>query len=800
MTMATILMSRVSIVFLLCISVLVSEQLRYSIPEEVERGTYVGNVADDLGLKVWELPTRKFLLISDYSKQYMEINVENGFLFVNERIDREQLCSKTAACYLSFQITLDNPLEMFPVEVEILDVNDNSPVFSRKEFYLQINELNAPGARFPLESARDLDVGTNTINTYQINPNEHFIIKVQTRRGGNKNVELVLKRSLDREKQSTFTLVLTAIDGGIPQRSGTARIIINVIDTNDNAPVFDHETYRATVMENIANGSLVLRVHAADIDEGTNADVTYSFTNHVSQTIRELFKLDPMTGEIRVRGVLDFEEANVYEFDVQAMNSAPSELSGLANVVIDVLDTNDNRPVLQVTVVSSAVREDASSGVGIALISVTDRDSGEYGTVQCQIPDSIPFKIERSLKGNYKLITNGFLDHEITPLYNISISAWDGGFPPLSASKFVVVSVIDVNDNSPSFTQSSYKAYLMENNAPGTSIFAVSANDADLNQNAEISYSIVDNRQQEEIPSSAYFTINSKNGNIYALRSFDYEQQKHFQVKVQAQDAGSPPLSSTAFVNVIILDQNDNAPIIVSPLTWNNSATVEVMPRSTYPGYLVTKVIATDEDSGQNARLSYEFLEATDPSLFTDGLLSGEIRATRAFSDQDIFAVRVVLCVKDNGQPSLSSSATISFLVMSNVTEKSFEQRDEPRHSKFFSGINSYLIIIFGTTSFLFLIIILFLLTLKCRQDRNTAEVYSSAVCCCNGRNSTDGFNRTPTGRDPLNYSGEVQTGSYHYSVCLSPESSKSDFLFLKPCHPTLPFNDRSVRDSNAIN
>ncbi|XP_072446361.1 protocadherin gamma-A1-like isoform X2 [Chiloscyllium punctatum] len=691
MTMATILMSRVSTIFLLCISDLVSEQLRYSIPEEVERGTYVGNVAEDLGLKVWELASRKFLLISDYSKKYMEVNVENGFLFVNEEIDREQLCSKTAACPLSFQITLDNPLEMYPLEVEILDVNDNSPIFSRKEFYLQINELNAPGARIPLESARDLDVGTNTINTYQINPNEHFDMKVQTRRGGSKRAELVLKRYLDREQQSMFTLVLTAIDGGIPQRSGTARIIINVIDANDNAPVFDHETYRASTLENTVNGSLVLRVHATDIDEGTNAEVTYSFTHDVSQNIRDLFKLEPVSGEIRVRGVLDFEETNVYEFDVQAMNSAPPELSTLANVVIDVVDTNDNRPVLQLTMVSSAVREDASSGISIALISVTDRDSGEYGEVHCQIPENIPFKIEKSLKGKYKLITNGFLDHEITQLYNISISAWDGGFPPLSAMTFIVVSVIDVNDNSPSFTQSTYNVYLMENNAPGASIFAVSANDADLNQNAEITYSIVDNRQQEEIPSSAYFTINSKNGNIYALRSFDYERQKHFQVKAQAQDAGSPPLSSTAFVNIIILDQNDNAPIIVSPLTWNNSATVEVIPHSTHPGYLITKVIATDEDSGQNARLSYELLETTDPSLFTVGHLSGEIRATRAFSDQDIFAVRVVLCVKDNGQPSLSSSATISFIVMSNVTEKSFEQRDEPRHSEFFSACISLL-------------------------------------------------------------------------------------------------------------
>ncbi|GCC29855.1 hypothetical protein chiPu_0008298 [Chiloscyllium punctatum] len=120
-----------------------------------------------------------------------------------------------------------------------------------------------------------------------------------------------------------FTVILTAIDGGIPQRSGTARIIINVMDANDNAPVFDHETYRATVMENNANGSLVLKVHAADKDEGANAEVVYSFTNYVSQNVRELFKLDSVTGEIRIQGVLDFEETTAYELDVQAEIYAP---------------------------------------------------------------------------------------------------------------------------------------------------------------------------------------------------------------------------------------------------------------------------------------------------------------------------------------------------------------------------------------------------------------------------------------------------------------------------------------------
>uniref|UniRef100_UPI00398E4B27 protocadherin-10-like n=1 Tax=Pristiophorus japonicus TaxID=55135 RepID=UPI00398E4B27 len=788
--MANALMSGASFIFLLCVSDLVSEQIRYSIPEELEHGAFVGNIAEDLRLNVWELSSRNFRLISDHIKQYMEVNLENGILFVNERIDREQLCGQSSTCSLSLQIALDNPSEIHPVAVKILDVNDNSPSFTKSEFYLPISEIIAPVARFPLESALDPDVGTNTISSYQISPNEYFGINVQTRRDGSKSAELLLEKSLDREQQSTFNLVLTAIDGGIPQRSCIARIIITVLDANDNAPLFDHEVYRANIVENVAKGTLVTRINAADLDEGTNAELTYSFTNHVSKRMRELFKLDPVTGEIRVQGVLDFEASKVYELDVQAVENALDRRAGHTKVMVDIIDTNDNAPELDVTLVSSAVREDARPGTVIALISVTDPDSGEYGHVQCQIPGNIPFKLENPLRNNYKLVTDGILDREMAPVYNISISAWDGGSPPFSTDKAFSVSVTDVNDNAPRFTQPSYNVYLMENNTPSASIFAVAALDADLAQNGKITYSLLGNKMRE-LSTSAYVMINSKNGNIYALRSFDYEQLKHFQINVQAQDGGSPPLSSTAIVNVIILDQNDNAPVIVSPSTWNSTASVAIVPQSMHPGYLLIKIIATDADSGQNARLSYQLLEATDPSLFTVGFLSGEIKATRHLLDKDIMTERLVLCVKDNGQPTLSSTTTISFTILSNVTEKTYERTETSRQSEYFGDLNRYLIIILGSTTFLFLGIIIFLVVLKLKQDSTIAENDRR-------RNSTDAFNRRPGPNEPLNYTGPAQTQGYRYTMCLSPESSKSDFLFLKPCHPTLPFNDLAGRDTNA--
>ncbi|XP_059506529.1 protocadherin-10-like [Stegostoma tigrinum] len=786
-----------SFICLLCVLDLVRGQIRYMIPEELERGAFVGKITEDLKREAWELSVHKCRLVTSERKKYIEVNLEDGILFVNERIDREQICRQSSTCSLSFEIALDNPLEMHRVVVEILDVNDNSPQFSKAEFSLQISELIAPGARFPLESAHDPDVGTNAISTYQISPNDHFYIKVQIRSDGSRSAELILDKSLDREQQSTFHLTLTAFDGGIPPRSGTARLTIMVVDINDNAPLFDREIYKSTLAENSAKGTLVATISAVDLDEGTNAEVTYSFTHHVSERIRELFTLEPNNGEIRVEGVLDFEETTVYELDVQAVDSAVPGLAGHAKVMVHLLDLNDNFPVIDVTSVSSTVSEDTAPGTVIAVVTVTDLDSEQNGQVHCQVLRDGPFKLQKSSRNKFELLTRNILDRETVSFYNISLSAWDEGTPTLSAHRTILIELSDINDNAPRFTQSSYNAYLMENNAPGASIFAVTAFDSDSDKNGDVAYSISENRMQK---GPGYVTINSKNGNIYSLRSFDYERLKHFQIQVEAQDAGSPSRSSTATVNVIILDQNDNAPVITSPLMWNSSALLEIKSQVVHPGSLVSKIIATDADSGQNARLSYQVLEGTDSRIFTVGHLSGEIRATQNIREHEIVAERLIILVKDNGQPSLSSTATISFIIGANVTDKSSEPSDKPRLSEYFSVPNRYLIIILGSTSFLFLVAIIVLVILKFRQDGSIAETCNSSELCHRSSSWNGSSYHRPSPNERLNYAGPVQNEGYHYTICLSPESSKSDFLFLKPYHPTMPFKEANVRGANVMN
>ncbi|KAK5608986.1 hypothetical protein CRENBAI_017678 [Crenichthys baileyi] len=681
-----------------CVVDLVLAQIRYSIPEELDHGAFVGNIAEDLGLDVAKLSARRFRIVSGAKRQYLEVNLENGILFVNEKIDREELCERSPSCFLHLQVVIENPLELYRVEVEILDVNDNSPSFPWAEFNLDITESAAPGSRFPLESAQDQDVGTNSLRSYQLSTNQHFVLNIQTRNDGSKFAELVLDTPLDREQQKRHEMVLTAFDGGSPERSGTALITITVLDANDNVPVFDRSVYRSSLVENAPRGTLVLKLNATDLDEGSNGEVTYAFSGHAPLKVRELFSVDPYMGEIRVKGVVDYEKASVYELYVQAKDRGPSAVAVHSKVLVDILDVNDNAPEVILTSVSTPVQEDAPPGTVIAVISVMDRDSGENGNVDCQIPNNVPFQLHSSFKNYYTLVTSEHLDRETMSEFNITLTARDLGSPSLSTRKTILVQVSDINDNPPRFSQPSYTVYVTENNAPGASICSVSAFDPDSNQNAYLSYSILEG-QIQGMPVSTYVSINSDNGNIYALRSFDYEQLRNFQILVQAQDAGFPPLASNVTVNVFVLDQNDNAPVIVSPLPKNGTVATEVVPRSVDAGYLIAKITALDADAGQNSRLSYQVLQATDPGLFSVALYTGEIRTIRRLVEKDATRQRLVILIKDNGQPPLSATASIVLTVVDSVPESLSDFGDLTLSPKPPSNLALYLIVSLSTVS-----------------------------------------------------------------------------------------------------
>ncbi|KAG9490994.1 hypothetical protein GDO78_006376, partial [Eleutherodactylus coqui] len=697
-------------------------QLQYTVLEEMKQGSVIGNVAKDLGLNVKELADRKFQLISQTNRQYFSVNLENGDLLLSERLDRETLCGIKSICFINLEAVIENPLNFYTITIEIQDVNDNAPIFSKKHFGLEISELTLPGARFALGNAQDPDLGTNSVQSYTLSGNGNFGLGEKTTTDGIKYPEIILEKSLDREKQSFYELILTALDGGNPQKSSTATVKIIVQDVNDNFPMFSQDTYHIRLQENAAIGSLVIPLNATDEDEGSNAQITYSFS-HISDNELQLFTIDSLKGDIKVSGNLDYEMSDTYEMTVEAKDGGGHVTH--CKVSVQVIDVNDNAPEITMKSISPSIPEDSSAGTVIALLNVRDLDSGMNSEVVCHISDTLAFQLIPSSSSYYKLVTAGTMDRERNPSYNVTIQCMDSGSPPLSTNKTFHLNISDVNDNAPVFEKMNYILYIGENNQPGTSIYTVHASDSDWDENGKISYGIL-NSNVEEIPVSSYVSINSMTGVLYAQRSFDYEQLREFQFQVMAKDSGSPPLSSNVTVRICIIDKNDNAPKILYPSPdTEGSALFEFIPHSAEKGYLVTKVIAVDADSGHNAWLSYHLIQAPDPTIFTIGLYTGEIRIGRDLPDKDTLRQKIVVLVKDNGVPSLSCTVSVHLVVAENFQEIVPEIKRQPNVLHTSSNVTFYLVVSIGFISILFVATVLITIVLKCRKS-NTPTTYGA--------------------------------------------------------------------------
>uniref|UniRef100_A0A667X7T3 Protocadherin 2 alpha a 15 n=1 Tax=Myripristis murdjan TaxID=586833 RepID=A0A667X7T3_9TELE len=578
----------------------------------------------------------------------------------------------TSVCLINLKSVLESPLEIHYIAVEVLDVNDHSPSFPDKDKRLEISESTLPGARFQLHAAIDPDGGVNSVQQYKLSPNNNFRLEVKDRGKDGKIPILHLQSPLDRETSSNHKLLLTAIDGGKPPKTGTVEIFINVLDVNDNMPVFTKDMYSAVLNENSPIGTTVVQVNATDLDEGPNGEVWYSFGN-VNSKVRELFDVDPITGEITVKGLIDYEVDDIYEVDIQASDKGALPFKTDKSVTIEIIDMNDNEPEIEVTSLSGAISEDSRPGTTVALISITDLDSGLNGKVVSFVKGDVPFTLTHSIQDNmYAVVTKSELDRENKSNYHVTIVAKDTGKPTLTSEKTISIFVSDVNDNNPEFSQNPYTFYINENNAPGASVFSLRAFDRDDGENALIMYHIQkDERDHNKVTS--FLNINSDNGDIFALRSFDCETLKTFQFQVVATDSGTPSLSSNVTVNVFILDQNDNSPVILYPVSANGSAEgVEEIPRNVNPGHLVTKVRAYDPDIGYNGWLLFSLQDVSDHSLFALDQNMYSLVTKILLDREKESAYDVTIVAKDAGVPSLSSQKAIS-IVISDVNDNSPE-------------------------------------------------------------------------------------------------------------------------------
>uniref|UniRef100_UPI0037E71EED protocadherin alpha-3-like n=1 Tax=Semicossyphus pulcher TaxID=241346 RepID=UPI0037E71EED len=715
------------VAFLLAFSLIVgkaSGQIRYSISEEIKEGTAVGNIAKDLGIDPNILKARGFRIVSSSAEPLFQVNQIDGILYVNRNIDREEICQRTSVCLVNLKSVLENPLEIHYVAVEVLDVNDHAPSFPENNKRLEISESTLPGTRFQLHAALDPDGGTNSVQQYKLSANNNFRLEVKERGKDGKVPILQIQSPLDREASSSHRLLLTALDGGKPPKTGTMEILIDVLDVNDNAPVFTKDVYTADINENSPIGTIVLRVNATDRDDSLNGDVSYSFGN-VNNKVRELFDIDPITGEISVKGQIDFEVDDSYEIDIQASDSGAVPLRTEKGVTVNIKDINDNAPVIEVTSLSNTISEDSRPGTTVALISITDLDSGVNGKVISFVKDDVPFTLTPSIQDNmYAVVTKSQLDRENKSIYDVTVVAKDAGEPALTSEKTLRVVVSDINDNRPEFSMSRYNFYVTENNPAGVSVFSLTASDLDEGDNALVAYHIPREPGYEHTVAS-FLNINSESGDILALKSFDFETVKTFHFQVVATDSGTPSLSSNVTVNVFILDQNDNAPVILYPISSNGSAEgVEEIPRNVNAGHLVTKVRAYDADIGYNGWLLFSLQEVTEHSLFTLDRYTGQIRTLRSFTETDEAEHKLVILVKDNGNVSLSATATVIVKVVE--PKEAFAASDVKSATKDDeeNNVTFYLMITLGSVSALFLISIIVLIAMQCSKSTDYTSKY----------------------------------------------------------------------------
>uniref|UniRef100_A0A8V0YHV3 Cadherin domain-containing protein n=1 Tax=Gallus gallus TaxID=9031 RepID=A0A8V0YHV3_CHICK len=662
-------------------------QLRYSVPEELPKGSFVGDVATDLALELAALGARGARVVSPGRTQYFALHASSGHLVTAERIDREQLCEKEPQCVLRCELIVEGEMKVYAIEVEITDINDNAPSFKKLETGGEISEIDKPGG---------------TISSYALSGDEHFSLSVQAGADGEKRPELVLAKALDREEAAFHELLLRASDGGDPARTGTARIRVAVLDANDNAPAFSQAVYTVRVPEDVPVGSTLLRVTATDPDDGTNG--TYSIlTLNGSDSGLAMY--------------LDFEEAQSYELEVQARDGG--DLFDTATVSISVTDVNDNAPEISVRSALSEISEDAAPGTVVALLHVQDRDSGANGEVRCSLGEGVPFRLERALDDYYSVVTARELDRERASEYNVTVRAADGGSPALRSGAVLALRVLDVNDNAPVFAEARYSARLPENNAEGALVLTVRAWDADWGQNARVRYRLREGRLRGA-PLSSYVSVQAETGALYALRSFDYEEVREVELWVRAEDGGAPPLSSNVSVRLLIADENDNAPQVLYPPAAPGWAGVELAPRSAEPGALVAKVVAVDADAGQNAWLSYELAKATEPGLFRVGLHSGEVRTARSPLARDAARHSLVVVVKDRGRPALSATATLTVVLAESVAELLSELGSAAAPAEPAGSLTRWLVLAVAAVSCLFLAFLLLLLALRLRRWRRS--------------------------------------------------------------------------------
>lgn len=579
-------------------------------------------------------------LMNSRSSDYFHIHPETGLITTTQILDREHMdlhyFRVTATDHGTSRLSGTTM-----VAITVSDRNDHSPIFEQTEYRETIRENVEEGYPILQLRATDLDSPSNANIRYRFVGDMVVIARaafeIDPRSG------LITTRGVvDRETNEHYTLLVEASDQGKEPgpRSATVKVFITVLDENDNVPQFSEKRYVVAVKEDVRPHSEILRISATDQDKDSNAAVHY---NIISGNSRGQFSIDSVTGEIQVVAPLDFETEREYTLRVRAQDNGRPPLSNNTGIVsVQVTDVNDNPPIFVSTPFQATVLESAPIGSSILHIHAIDTDSADNARLEYRLTGTssdTPFVINSATGW---VTVSSALDRESVEHYFFGVEARDYGMPPLSATASVTITVMDVNDNRPEFLQKEYYARLNEDAAVGTSVVTVTAVDRDVN--SAVTYQITGGNTRNR------FAISTAGGGglLSLALPLDYKQERRYVLTVTASDR---TLHDTCQVYINITDANTHRPVFQS--AHYSISVNENQP----PGSTVVVISATDDDVGENARITY-YLEDNIPQFRIDSA-TGAITLQAELDYEDQMTYTLAITAKDNGIPQKSDTTYV---------------------------------------------------------------------------------------------------------------------------------------------
>ncbi|XP_046730560.1 cadherin EGF LAG seven-pass G-type receptor 2 isoform X2 [Silurus meridionalis] len=596
------------------------------------------------------------ILNSNGSNDVFEIDSRSGVIRTRGNVDRE-----TVESYMLLVEANDQGRDPRPrsatatVYIVVEDDNDNAPQFSEKRYIVRVPEDLTPNTEILQVNATDQDRGSNAVVHFSImsgNTRGQFYIDAQTGK-------LDLVSQLDYETNKEYSLRIRAQDGGRPPLSNISGLVtVQVMDVNDNAPIFVSTPFQATVLENVPLGYSVIHIQAVDADSGDNSRLDYRLTE---MTNNFPFAINNSTGWIVVAAELDRESVDFYSFGVEARDHGTPAMSSSASISMTVLDVNDNNPEFTQKAYYMRLNEDAVVGTSVVTVSAVDRDINSVVTYQISSGNTRNrFSITSQSGGG--LITLALpLDYKLERQYVLSVTASDGTRFDLTK---VYINVTDANTHRPVFQSSHYTVNINEDRPVSTTVVVISATDEDTGENARITYYMDDSIPQ--------FTIDPDSGAVTTQMELDYEDQVSYTLAITARDNGIPQKSDTTYLEILVNDVNDNAPRFLRD-RYQGSVMEDV------PVYTsVVQVSATDQDSGLNGRVFYTFQGGDDgDGDFIIESTSGIVRTLRRLDRENTALYNLQAFAVDKGLPALKTSVDIQVTILDVNDNPPVFERDE---------------------------------------------------------------------------------------------------------------------------